>query len=86
MTLLSDAILLDPFLRPQAGLDGTALTREVNEALSESQLLTAFAGTRLVYGWSSPQGLPLPADLAMTAGCRLCFSGSFDNRKPGRCF
>lgn len=73
LALLSDTILLDPFLRPQAGIDGSTLAREVDQTLANSQLLAAFARTRQVYGWSSPHGLPLPADLALTAGSVFVF-------------
>lgn len=73
ITLLSDAILIDPFFRHQTALDGPTLVREIAEALAGSELVAAFAATRQVFGWSTPQGLPLPADLAITAGSVFVF-------------
>lgn len=73
LTLLSDAIVLDPFFRYQASLDGPTLAREIHPDLVDAELLLSFASTRLVSGWSSPHRLPLPEDLAITAGSVFVF-------------
>jgi CRISPR-associated protein Csx10 len=73
ITLLSDAILLDPFFRHQTALDGPTLAREIHEDLAGSELLAAFATTRQIFGWSTPRRLPLSPDLAVTAGSVFVF-------------
>jgi len=73
LTLLSDAIILDPFFRHQGRLDGPTLAREIHPHLTNAELLLSFASTRLLSGWSSPHRLPLPEDLAITAGSVFVF-------------
>lgn len=80
LTLLSDAIVLDPFFRHQARLDGPALGREIHPNLADATLLLSMTDTRLVSGWSSPHHLPLPEDRAMTAGSVFVFE---TNITPG---
>jgi CRISPR-associated protein Csx10 len=73
LMLLSDAIVLDPFFRHQATLDGPTLAREIHPDLASAEGLLAFSGTRLVSGWSTPHRLPLPEDQAITAGSVFVF-------------
>lgn len=73
ITLLSDTIVLDLFCRHQTGLDGPALAREIDEDLGRAELVAAFADTRSVFGWNGRHRLPLPADLAITAGSVFVF-------------
>lgn len=73
LTLLSDAIVLDPFFRHQALLDGPTLAREVHPGLGSAELLLSFADSRVVPGWSSPHGLPLPEDQSITYGSVFVF-------------
>jgi CRISPR-associated protein Csx10 len=74
LTLLADAVVLDPFFRPLTSLDGATLGREIHPALADAQLILAFADTRLVAGWSSPQGLPVAPDQAIAAGSVFVFT------------
>lgn len=73
ITLLSDTIILDPFCRHQAGIDGPTLAREIHQDLAGAKLIAAFADTRSVFGWNGQHGLPLPADLAITTGSVFVF-------------
>lgn len=73
LTLLSDTIVLDPCFRHRAQIDSIALAEEIAPRLGDAKLLLCFAETRIVHGWSTPHGLPLTADRAITAGSTFVF-------------
>jgi CRISPR-associated protein Csx10 len=89
LTLLSDAILLDPFLRPQHWLDGATLAREIDDPvlaqkatalLENRQPVFSASSGRTLSGWSSPHGLPTSDDFALTAGSTFLFAANGDNQ------
>lgn len=73
ITLLSDTILLDPFLRPLVSLNGPTLAQEGFPQAGNAKLLFAASRSRTVSGWSTPHGLPTADDIALVAGSTFVF-------------
>lgn len=65
MTLLSDTIVVDPWLRVRAGFDAEWLK---NEFRRDVTIVRSFCRTRIVDGFAGHLGLPRFRDVALVAG------------------
>lgn len=79
ITLQSDAILTDAFMRPKAALDVNDVFQALNSddldlgSSSAMQTVYSSAGTRLVQSWNVASGYPKPDDVAITMGSVFLF-------------
>jgi CRISPR-associated protein Csx10 len=81
MTLQSDAIVTDAFMRPKSLLgfedidQALRSNEQANSFVPESwSLVYANAGTRLVQSWNAASGYPKPDDVAITASSVFLFA------------
>ena len=74
LTLQSDAIMQDAFMRPKTHLEAEDLARAVGDGNANAQsllslrLVYANVGTRLVQSWNVASGYPKPDDVAIRMG------------------
>jgi CRISPR-associated protein Csx10 len=80
LTLQSEAILTDAFMRPKLSIDTEDVLRAVSADPNANQitadtfrLVYANAGTRLVQSWNTASGYPKPDDLATKMGSVFLF-------------
>jgi CRISPR-associated protein Csx10 len=79
ITLQSDAIISDAFMRPKAVLEGgdliQALSIDSPDDVSHMSLQSVYAsaGTRLIQSWNMASGYPKPDDMAIAMGSVFLF-------------
>ena len=73
LTLRSDCILVDEYLRCQGIVTPQALGFYVHPALAQATPLAAFCRTRLVDGWNAAQKNPRPTEAAICSGSVFVF-------------
>jgi CRISPR-associated protein Csx10 len=77
LTLQSDAIMQDAFMRPKTHLEAADLARAVGPASGQSLLslrpVYASVGTRLVQSWNVASGYPKPDEVAIRMGSVFLF-------------
>lgn len=71
ITLFSDAIMIDKFMRYRSWIDGQYLKEEFN--LDNVELLCAFNSTREILGWNVAWGLPKETEMAIEKGSTFFF-------------
>ena len=74
VTLVTDTILLDDFLRPYRVLTGREVERRLGLEEGSVRLLASFARPCLVSGWNTAHRLPKERDMAIAAGSVFLFS------------
>ena len=73
LTLVSDCVIRDEFLRFGGTITPQVLGRYVHPALANASLLGAFTRTRMVDGWNAAQKNPRPTEIAICAGSVFAF-------------
>lgn len=73
LSLLSDAIVRDAYLRPSAHITPQYLGRYLDPRLAAATPLGAFAQTRAVDGWNAAHGLPRDTELVISTGSTFVF-------------
>lgn len=71
ITLFSDAIIIDKFMRYQSNIDKQYLKEEFN--LDHVELICAFNSTSEILGWNAAWGLPKEKELAIEKGSTFFF-------------
>lgn len=71
ITLYSDAIIMDKFLRYKSYIDGQYLEEEFN--LNNVKLICAFNSTREILGWNAAWQVPKEKELAIEKGSTFFF-------------
>jgi CRISPR-associated protein Csx10 len=79
LTLRSDTILLDRFLRHCPALSARALEEELKVPTGGFQMLRAFSDCRWLGGWNTAQQLPKETELAIYMGSSFLFSTTLDD-------
>jgi CRISPR-associated protein Csx10 len=75
LTLESDALLIDSYLRAKTGLDSVTLAAALGGIPAEElRPVVHFSGTRMVHGWNIALGLPKPDALAIVKGSTFLFA------------
>jgi len=78
ITLLSDCILRDKFMRYRTQLTAQDLAAFGHPTLANVHPLGVFCHTRLIEGWNDAHGLPRPTELAIAAGSVFAFHSPLD--------
>jgi CRISPR-associated protein Csx10 len=73
VTLLSDALLLDHWLRPLPLLSAEDVASALNLNSNSVELLYHFSALREVSGWNSAHSRPRETELAVAAGSAFCY-------------
>jgi len=73
ITLQSDAIVRDEFLRPKSFLDGDDITKAIGAPIPSLNLVYSNGGSRLVQSWNLAAGYPKPDELAIKMGSVFVF-------------
>ncbi|WP_448583235.1 type III-B CRISPR module-associated Cmr3 family protein [Thermocrinis sp.] len=76
ITLVTETILLDEFLRPYRVLTGREVERRLGLEEGSVRLLACFARPQIVGGWHTAHHLPKERDMAIAAGSVFLFSVS----------
>jgi CRISPR-associated protein Csx10 len=75
LTLESDALVPDAFLRYHTSLDASTLASALGSVRPDALHLVAhYSGTRTVQGWNAALGLPKPDALAIAQGSTFLFA------------
>lgn len=78
ITLFSDAIIIDKFMRYKSYIDEQYLKEEFN--LDNVEFISAFNSTREILGWNAAWGLPKEKELAIEKGSTFFFKCDADQK------
>jgi CRISPR-associated protein Csx10 len=73
LTLLSDAIVRDSYLRYQAQISPAYLAEFLHPTFAQANSLGAFSQTRTLDGWNAAHRLPQPTEVVIAAGSVFAF-------------
>jgi CRISPR-associated protein Csx10 len=73
VTLLSDAILYDPYLRPLRWLPAGEVKEALGRGVEEIEWMAHFSAVRAVFGWNGAYARPREMEIAVVAGSAFCY-------------